>query len=111
LKFRALSPTCCTKIHSKEEVVPLALLFTLVYYAYQIFFYMIIAYVLMSWVPNARESSIGQLLGRIVEPYLAVFRRFIPAIGGVIDISPIVAMFALHFIYQGVVAVLSFLLL
>lgn len=78
-------------------------------YAYQIYFYMIIAYVLMSWVPNARESSIGQLLGKLVEPYLAVFRRFIPAIGGVIDISPIVAMFALHFIYQGLIAVLDFI--
>jgi YggT family protein len=89
-------------------VVPL--LAILVYYAYQIYFYMIIAYVLMSWVPNARESSIGQLLGRLVEPYLSVFRRFIPAIGGVIDISPIVAMFSLHFIYQGIMAILGFLI-
>ena len=42
-----------------------------------------------------RESFIGELLGKLVEPYLAPFRRFIPPIGGMIDISPIVALFAL----------------
>ncbi|MCI3921051.1 YggT family protein [Paenibacillus sp. TRM 82003] len=71
---------------------------------------MIIAYVLLSWVPNARDSFIGQMLGRLVEPYLAIFRRFIPPIMGMIDISPIVAMFALHFIFQGLIAVIGFLL-
>ena len=86
-------------------------LFQFVGYAYQIYFYMIIAYVLMSWVPSARESTIGQWLGRIVEPYLSIFRRFIPPIGGILDISPIVAMFALHFIYQGIIAILGFILL
>ena len=84
-------------------------LFALVYYIYRIYFYLIIAYVLMSWVPNARESTIGRWLGRIVEPYLGIFRRFIPPIGGILDISPIVAMFALYFIYEGIVAILSLL--
>jgi YggT family protein len=74
---------------------------------YQIYFYMIIAYVLLSWLPNARESFVGQLLGKIVEPYLSIFRRFIPPIGGMLDISPIVAMFALRFVAYGIIAVLS----
>jgi YggT family protein len=91
-------------------VIQLSLLFEFVYYAYRIYFYLIIAYVLMSWVPNARESTIGQWLGKIVEPYLSIFRRFIPPIGGILDISPIIAMFALYFIYEGVVAILLFFL-
>lgn len=77
---------------------------------YNIYFYMLIAYVLLSWVPNARESFIGQLLGRITEPYLSIFRRFIPPIGGVLDISPIVALFALRFIALGLEAVIRFLI-
>lgn len=72
-----------------------------------IYLYIIIAYVLMSWIPNARESTIGQLLGKIVEPYVGIFRRFIPPIGGMIDISPIVAIFALHFIAMGIVGLLD----
>lgn len=71
---------------------------------------MIIGYILLSWFPNARESAIGQILGRLVEPYLSIFRRFIPPIGGMIDISPIVALFALSFIRMGVFAVLGTIL-
>ena len=74
---------------------------------YNIYFYMILIYVLMSWVPSVRESFVGQLLGKLVEPYLSIFRRFIPAIGGVLDISPIVALIALRFIVLGIDAVLS----
>ncbi|MBU8907094.1 YggT family protein [Desertibacillus haloalkaliphilus] len=70
----------------------------------QLYSYMIIAYILMSWFPNARESSIGQFLGSIVEPYLAPFRKFIPPLG-MIDISPIVAILALSFARYGVVAI------
>ncbi|NBD22779.1 YggT family protein [Paenibacillus sp. T1] len=68
---------------------------------------MIIAYVLLSWLPGIRDSFIGQLLGKLVEPYLAPFRRFIPSIGGVLDISPIVALFALRFVAYGLIAILD----
>lgn len=74
---------------------------------YNIYFYMILIYVLMSWVPAVRESFVGELLGKIVDPYLSVFRRFIPAIGGVLDISPIIALIALRFIVMGLLTVLG----
>ncbi|GKU78380.1 YggT family protein [Paenibacillus sp. L3-i20] len=77
--------------------------------ALEIYSYLIIGYVLLSWFPNARESSIGQFLGRIVEPYIGIFRKFIPPIGGVLDLSPIVAIFALRFIAIGLNSVLVFL--
>ncbi|SFE10348.1 YggT family protein [Paenibacillus algorifonticola] len=75
-----------------------------------IYSFMIIGYVLMSWLPNARESFIGVFLGKLVEPYLGIFRRFIPSIGGMIDISPIVAIFALRFVAMGLIAVVGFIL-
>ncbi|MDQ0493044.1 MULTISPECIES: YggT family protein [Paenibacillus] len=73
---------------------------------FQIYSYMIIAYVLMSWLPNARESVIGDLLAKFVEPYLSPFRRFIPSIG-MIDISPIVALIALRFASYGLISLIS----
>jgi len=75
---------------------------------YRIYSYMIIIYVLMSWLPSVRESFVGELLGKLVEPYLRPFRKLIPPIGGMLDISPIVAYFALGFVAQGLVAVLRF---
>ena len=62
---------------------------------------LLIIYILMSWVPSMRETAFGQFLGKIVEPYLAFFRKFIPPLG-MIDISPIVAIFALRFISRGI---------
>ncbi|WP_397328050.1 YggT family protein [Paenibacillus arenilitoris] len=73
-----------------------------------IYTFMIIGYVLLSWLPNARESFIGVFLGKLVEPYLSIFRRFIPPIGGMLDLSPILAVFALRFVAFGLIAVIDF---
>jgi YggT family protein len=68
---------------------------------FNIYFYMVVIYVLMSWLPNLRENFIGELLTKLVEPYLSPFRRFIPPIMGTLDISPIVALFVLQFVQGG----------
>jgi len=85
-------------------------IFQIVRTLFQIYFYMILIYVLMSWLPNVRESFVGELLGKLVEPYLSPFRRFIPPIMGMIDISPIIALFVLQLAEQGVYAILEFIL-
>ncbi|WP_136606488.1 YggT family protein [Paenibacillus dokdonensis] len=76
---------------------------------FNIYFYMVIVYVLMSWLPNLRENFIGELLAKLVEPYLSPFRRFIPPIFGMLDISPIVALFILQFAEEGLIAILRLL--
>ncbi|GGG21073.1 putative membrane protein YlmG [Lysinibacillus alkalisoli] len=68
--------------------------------------YMIIIYILMSWVPAAQESKFGQILAKVCEPYLSIFRKIIPPIG-MIDISPIVAILALNFAFRGIVILLT----
>ena len=74
--------------------------------AFNIYWYMVIAYILMSWVPQMRETSIGQLLKRMVEPLLSPFRKLIPPLG-MIDISPMVALGALYFARIGVMFLLN----
>jgi YggT family protein len=81
----------------------------IIYYAFQVYSFAIIIYILMSWLPGLQESKFGQILEKIVEPYLSIFRKFIPSIG-MIDISPIVALLALNFIQRGVFSVLSYVL-
>ncbi|WP_179395271.1 YggT family protein [Lacticaseibacillus absianus] len=59
----------------------------------------IAVYILMTWFPGALDSKLGQLLGRIVEPFLNLF-RFIPPLFG-LDFSPILAFLVLSFVQEG----------
>lgn len=75
---------------------------------FDIYYFLIIIYILMSWVPQARQTSVGELLEKIIEPYLSIFRKIIPPIG-MMDFSPIIALFALYFIERGIITVLLLL--
>ena len=77
--------------------------------AFQVYSFAIIIYILMSWLPGLQESKFGEILSKIVEPYLSIFRKIIPPIG-MIDISPIIALLALNFIQIGLDRVLSYIL-
>jgi len=60
--------------------------------------FLIFAYVLMSWLPmRGILYDIQRVLGTLVEPYLSIFRRFIPPVGG-LDLSPIIAYFVLQIV-------------
>ncbi|QSF43847.1 MULTISPECIES: YggT family protein [Paenibacillus] len=74
---------------------------------FQIYYYMILIYILMSWLPNLRENFIGELLGKLVEPYLSPFRRIIPPLFGTIDISPIIAIIVLRFAVGGLHSIVA----
>lgn len=69
---------------------------------------LLIVYILMSWFPNAYQSKFGQILARICEPYIGVFRRIIPPIG-MISISGIVALLVLQLAERGLNVIFAFL--
>lgn len=79
---------------------------SLIGWAFQLYTYALIIYIFMSWFPGARESQFGIILSKICEPYLEVFRKFIPPLG-MIDFSPIIAIFALQLAQSGLFQVLS----
>ncbi|WHY79265.1 YggT family protein [Neobacillus sp. WH10] len=87
----------------------MAFVFNLLQQIITIYSWALIIYILMSWFPNARESSIGQFLARICEPYLEPFRKIIPPIG-MIDISPIVAFLVLNLAVKGLNSVFLWLI-
>jgi uncharacterized protein YggT (Ycf19 family) len=69
---------------------------------------LIIVYTLMSWFPiSGTTYEIYAVLASLCEPFVSVFRRFIPAVGG-IDFSPWVAILAVQFV---IVPVLTTLIL
>jgi YggT family protein len=74
----------------------------------QFYIILIIVYVLMSWLPmnGAAIQDVYRVIGSLVEPYLGLFRRFIPPMGGM-DFSPIVAILLLQFGVRWLAAALS----
>jgi len=56
----------------------------------------IIIRALLSWVSIDPYNPLVQILFQITEPILAPLRRIIPPIGGMMDISPIVALIILQ---------------
>lgn len=68
------------------------------------FYYLIlIIRIFLTWIPNIDwDSQPFMFLRSITDPFLNIFRGIIPPIGGMLDISPIIAFFALQFIQIGV---------
>ena len=59
-----------------------------------------------SWFPSIAQHSFMRFIMHYTDPYLNLFRRFIPPIGGVLDLSPLLGFFALQIFEQ---ILLSFL--
>ena len=63
----------------------------------QIYGWILIARALISWIPNMDPSNqIVQILIAITEPVLDPIRKLVPPLGGMIDISMIIAFFGIQ---------------
>lgn len=62
----------------------------------------IFVYVLLSWFPMKRGllADIDNALAKICDPFLNLFKKLIPPIGGMIDITPIIAIIVLQLIMR-----------
>lgn len=79
-----------------------------IYSLVDVYSMVIVIYVLMSWLPTDRGiiADVYRVLGRICDPYLNLFRRFIPPLGGMVDVSPIVALLVLQLATRLVIGIL-----
>ncbi|RIP33596.1 YggT family protein [Staphylococcus gallinarum] len=92
------------------DVGLLATVFKFILFLVQIYYWGMIVYFFMSWVPNARENKFGQFLQKIYEPFLEPFRKIIPPIG-MIDISSIVAIIVLVLFQRGLVSIFNMIIM
>jgi len=78
----------------------------------RIYSFCIVVWCLSSWITVSNDSfnRILEGIGKIVEPYLSVFRRVIPPISG-IDLSPIVALFVLNLVGRFAISTLGLILI
>ncbi len=74
-----------------------------------VYILVIFVYILTSWIPLPYSpwlNRIQRFLYDVCDPYLRLFRRFVPQLGP-LDISPVLAVFALFAIQRGLDALLS----
>lgn len=69
---------------------------------FKIYFILLLCRIMGSWAGafgfhGFARSRFMQFIGFYTDPYLNIFRRIIPPIG-VLDISPLIAFFALQFL-------------
>ncbi|MGJ7580998.1 YggT family protein [Variovorax sp. RHLX14] len=78
----------------RYAVVPLVALIALAQLAVSGLTVVLVVYAVLSWIPNASMEMLD-LIGRLAEPLVRPFRRFIPLVGGV-DLSPLAAIVAVQ---------------
>ncbi len=67
----------------------------ILYYILNIYFYVLIAYVLLSWIPDIRETKFYYYLHQVADPYMRLFRGIL--VFGQMDFTPIVGFFLYMF--------------
>lgn len=72
---------------------------------------LILIRVLMSWIPrmpyNPALRSVLDFISETTDPYLSLFRRIIPPIGGGLDLSPMIGIIVLYILRGLVVALIA----
>ena len=63
----------------------------------QIYSIILVIYALLSWFPGAPQSTLGQMVHRLVEPFLSLFRK-LPLQVGSLDFTVLVAILLLNFL-------------
>jgi YggT family protein len=81
-------------------------LFNLVKTLFDIYTYILLARVLVSWFPIDPYNPLVQILYRLTEPLLAPIRRLLPQTG-MLDFSPIVGFIAILLAEQIVLSLLA----
>lgn len=75
---------------------PITLLVTSLATFLQIYLYLLLARVLLSWFPNINWMNPPfSILSQLTDPYLNLFRSIIPPLGG-LDLSPILGFVLLQ---------------
>ncbi|MEW6171914.1 MAG: YggT family protein [Bacillota bacterium] len=72
----------------------MALLYKLVDTAFQLYIWLIVIRVVLSWIKHNPYQPVIRFVYEVTEPYLRLFRGVIPPIG-MIDISPLIAFLVL----------------
>lgn len=72
-------------------------MFKLIHYVFFTYTILIAVRIIASWFPSLGRQAWLHWVASLTDPYLNIFRRFIPPIGGVLDLSPMLGYLVLQF--------------
>jgi YggT family protein len=67
----------------------------------------VIARALLSWFDPGLRYPVSQLLVDLTEPIIAPIRRIVPPVGGMIDLSPLIALILLQVLARVIIRSLN----
>ena len=86
----------------------MTILVLIIKYAFDVYYFSIIANCLLSWFPVNRGNPLVRFIHETTDPFLNIFRRILPMSRSLpIDFSPIAAIFALYLIQRLVYMLLA----
>jgi len=80
------------------------LLINVVSVLFTIYYYLILAHVIISWVPDLQRTRLAEIVHVLTEPVLVPLRRLVPLPG--IDISPLLAIIVLQIVQRFLINIL-----
>lgn len=80
-------------------------LYRLVGLAFEVYTWLLIIRILLTWFPVDPYNPLVQFIARVTDPFLNLFRGLLPPLGAV-DLSPILAFFALRLLRTLVMSIL-----
>ncbi len=69
---------------------------SLIKWIFSLYTVLLMVRVIGSWFPNFAGTKFMRFVCFYTDPYLNLFRRLIPPIGGTLDLSPLLAFFSLN---------------
>jgi YggT family protein len=71
-----------------------------IHYIFTAYTLLLAARIISSWFPSTRGQTWLYWVSKLTDPYLNVFRRIVPPIGGVLDLSPMLGFLGLQLFEQ-----------
>lgn len=79
----------------------------IIHWVFLLYTILLIVRIVGSWVPRIAYHPAMRFVRFYTEPYLGLFRRLIPPIGGTLDLSPMLGFFALSILERIIMSFLS----
>ena len=70
---------------------------TMLFQVIDLYSLVVLAAVILSWVPTSRGNPLAAIVFALTEPVLAPIRRVLPPMGG-LDLSPMLLLIGLQFL-------------
>ena len=70
-------------------------LISIIHWLFVIYTAFIFIRIILSWLPGWQNKKLAQFIAFYTDPFLNIFRRLVPPLGGMLDLSPMLAFFAL----------------